>query len=82
MTATAETLTIGRTTYRVERDVDEGYAITQLGQLHGPRGSLASVVRFNNSGRLTTMNSSGGEGFRGVSRAKLHEILTGVFGEA
>jgi hypothetical protein len=52
---TAQTVTIGRITYTVTYDFEDGY-VQRLGWLTGPRGDSAMICRHN-TGFLMAMGS-------------------------
>jgi hypothetical protein len=80
-TTPAETVTIGRTTYTVERELTEREVITTLGWLRGPRGAIAAIVRNNRTRRLSVVarpQSSIGR----MPADKVHAALAPLFPEA
>lgn len=54
--ATTQTVKIGRVTYTVTHQIEDGY-YRQLGWLAGSRGDLAVVVRHPTAGTLMAMGS-------------------------
>lgn len=71
---TAQTVKIGRITYAVTYDFEDGYC-QKLGWLHGPRGDLAMVTRHN-TGLLMAMGS---RTLDRVSNADVDAALAPIF---
>lgn len=74
-TETAQTVTIGRITYRVEHDFEDGYSQT-VGHLHGPRGDWATICRTING----TLVAHGSRTLDRVSNRTVHHALVPIFG--
>jgi hypothetical protein len=53
-----DTITINRTTYRVEHNREDMSATIRHGYLHGPRGALAIVVQARDTGAVIVLGAS------------------------